>query len=450
MKGIREDFDYIRIDREIKNIIDRLDLNQGYKYYCMVFMNKVVYTFLEQGKQIQFDVFFVSKSIENVKNSIFGDKKIVYTCIRALEQAKLIERGTSYMIGEYSKGFKPLILPNNGMITVQASNYLSPKQLGRFKNRILKLCIKGVEWHFNNILKNIELDAEKVKKLILSQFGKNLKVKDQAKLIEKVCDIEIKQDLIKQCLKNQGIKRIDKKVLEHEYQSRIFLRLKILELLDIKNTTVVVGEKGGRHFHVLSNAPRLLRACVVSKDPKKPYLMQIDIKNSQPFFLLCLFEKNKLAIEKELKISTIKGKFYEDIGACWGYDRYDITNDHNTRQEIKRKVYSNLLFASDHIRKTSIYFKKVKARYPLFAKAIFDLTQDGATLASLLQHLEADEVLPVVKKFGAIGLHDAIIIPAANETDTVEKIKKELLSRFEKKYKLIPSVSVEKISEREK
>lgn len=109
-----------------------------------------------------------------------------------------------------------------------------------------------------------------------------------------------------------------------------------------------------------------------------------------------------------------------------------------------------MLFADNHVRETSQYFQKVKARYPLFTKAIFDLTQDGATLASLLQRLEANEVLPVVKKFGAIGLHDAIITIAVDELDRVQEIEKELLSRFEKKYKLIPSVSVEKISEREK
>ena len=453
-----EDFREVLIEYDLKKKIEKLKINESYKYLCMLFMSKLNYKYTQLAKQ-KADVRFISYSIESLQ-VIFGYNKITYTCIRALEQAKLIERGTSYLVGEYSKGFKPVFISKDEMITVKSLDYMSTRQMENLRNRVIKFVnenIKGAEWHLMNLIENVELDLFKLKILIFTNFNVELKLNEndtkeqqREKIIEQIKALKTDEEFIKAHLKEIGYKRVRKERIEKEICNRKFLQLKVLELLNLKSTTITIGEKGGRHFHALSNTPRLLRACIVSKDPKKPYLMQIDIKNSQPFFLLCLFEKHGLRIEEGLRLAIIGGKFYEDIGACWGYNRYDITNDHETRQGIKEKVYSNILFADDHIRKTSDYFKKVKARYPMFAQAIFDLTQDGGTLASLLQRLEADEVLPVVKKFKAIGLHDAIITIAVDELDRVQEIEKELLSRFEKKYKLIPSVSVDKISEREK
>lgn len=54
---------------------------------------------------------------------------------------------------------------------------------------------------------------------------------------------------------------------------KTFYRMKILELLDLKNTTVKIGSKGKRHYSVISNCPKDIRKCLVSKIPDKPFLL---------------------------------------------------------------------------------------------------------------------------------------------------------------------------------
>ena len=442
------EYKYIRVDKIIRDKIEELEIRKDYKYYCMVFMNKVVYSYMYSVKKENNDS-WVRKSIESIKEGIFGDKKITYDCIRALENGGLIERGTSYLKDEYSKGFKPRILPIGKFITVKAEDYLNKRQITNFQNRLIKNLDRGVEWHLINLIKNVEVDLLRLEMVARINFNYDFKIyKTKDEFIEQIMAIEISEESIREHLKEIGLKRIRADRIEKELCKRSFLKTKMLELLELENTGIVKGEKGGRHFHALSNAPRELRACMISTNPKKPYLMQVDIKNSQPFLLLCLFEENNIEIEQGLKMGIIGGKFYEEIGFCWGFNPFDITNNHITRQEIKRKVYSNLLFADNEIRKESEYFQKVQANYPKFANAILTLTQNGETLASLLQELEAKQMLPVVKKFKAIGLHDAVLTVTVNQESDVEKVKEEILKRFKEKYKITPSLSVDKISER--
>lgn len=440
---------YIRIDKDIKDKIEELLLDKGYKYLSMIFYNKIVYTYLYQSKKVEdCNNLYVRKSIKSLSEFIFGKDEITYKCIREMERVGLIERGESYKKEEYSKGFKPRLLPIGKFITVKAVDYLSNHQITNLRKRVEKQRSKDLEWHLDNLIKNVELDLDMLKMLIYVNYGVMLQpYKDKEELISQIQDIEVDIEHIKKTLKNIGLKRITEKRLASEVRARAFLKTKILELLEIEFTEIRKGEKGGRHFHALSNAPRELKACLISKNPKKPYLMQVDIKNSQPFFLLCLLNKHKLEIEENLKLSIIGGTFYEDIGECWGISRFLVTDNHEVRGLIKSKVYSNILFADNRIRTESENFAKVKEKYPLFCESILKLASD-TTLASLLQSLEAKEVLPLVKKYKGIGIHDSVITIAVNEFEIVEKIKAEIVEKFKKKYGIVPTVSVEKISER--
>lgn len=440
--------DYIRIDKDIRIKIDELNLDNACKYLSMIFYNKIVYTYMYQSKKYEdISKLYVRKSIKGLE-WLFGYDKITYQCIREMERVGLIERGESYKKEEYSKGFKPKLIPQGKFVTVMAKDYLSSHQITNLRKRVEKQRSKELEWHLENLIKNVELDFTLLEILIFANYWVDVTgYKDKKELIAKVMDIEVKEEVIREQLKRLGLKRITQKTLDSEISSRSFLRTKILELLELEFTSIRKGEKGGRHFHALSNAPRELKKCLVSKNPKKPYLMQVDIKNSQPFFLLCLLNKHKLEIEESLKLSIIGGTFYEDIADCWDISRFLVTENHEIRQLVKSKVYSNILFADNYIRQTSENFAKVKEKYPLFCESILKLASD-TTLASLLQSLEAKEVLPLVKKYKGIGLHDAVITIAVNEADTVEKIKAEIMEKFKKKYGIVPSVSVEKISER--
>lgn len=428
--------DFIRIDSNIKYKIDSIsELENNEKYLCMFFLNKILFSYFYSIKQNNhFDKeFFVNKSIKGLQY-LFGSDKNTYKCINVLEKNNLIERGNSYVKDKYSKGFKPLLNITGKFVTVKINNYLNVHQITNLRKRIQKKRSKDLEWHLNNLKRDIELDLHLLSLFIDKFFGVKINCfDDRDKYIEQVMNIPLQCD--------------DMVTNAKQY----FYKMKILDLLDLENTEIVKGEKGGRHYHALSNTPTDLKRCLVSKNMKKPFLIQIDIKNSQPFFLLCLIEKANLEIEESMKIAILNGKFYEKIGEVWGYNFLDITENKSIRKEVKEMVFKYLFFCKNNTsRLNNENFKKIRDKYPLFALAIEKVADvKNRTLASLLQEIETKEMLPIVRKFKAIGIHDAVVLITVDKQTQVEKVKVELFNRFKKKYKMTPQVSVELLSERE-
>lgn len=446
--------EYIRMDKYVKDRIDSIiELDSGDKYLSMIFLNRILfsYNYLSKQKNIEDnEEIFVRKSIESITDGLFGKKEITYKCIRALEKYNLIKRGESYLKNEYSKGFQPLFSISNKFTTVRAKDYLSSHQITNLRKRIEKQRNKELEWHLENLKRDIEIDLFLLTIFIHKFFGYEIKsYTDRENYIEQVMNIEIKEEDIVRELEQEGVK-ITKKRIKKAIDKKCFYKQKILELLELERTEIVKGEKGGRHYHALSNTPTALKSCMVSRNKKKPYLLQVDIKNSQPFFLLCLIEKAKLEIEESMKIAILNGKFYERVGELWGFNSWDITDNKRVRKIVKEMVFRYLFFCkTKEDRLENDKFQKIKEKYPLFASAVEQVADvEGRTLASLLQEIETKEVLPVVKKFKAIGIHDAVVLIAVDKQEQVERVKEELLARFRKKYKMTPQVSIELLSER--
>lgn len=445
--------EYIRIDKYVKDRIDSIvELDSGVKYLSMIFLNRILfsYNYLSKQKQIEDDEeIFVRKSIKSLE-WLFGYDKITYKCIKVLEKYNLIKRGESYLKNEYSKGFQPLFSISGKFTTVRAKDYLSSHQITNLRKRIEKQRNKELEWHLENLKRDIEIDLFLLTIFIHKFFGYEIKSYTSKKdYIDKVMDIEIKEEDIVRELEQEGIK-VTKKRIKKAIDKKCFYKQKILELLELERTEIVKGEKGGRHYHALSNTPTALKSCMVSRNKKKPFLLQVDIKNSQPFFLLCLIEKAKLEIEESMKIAILNGKFYERVGELWGFNSWDITDNKRVRKIVKEMVFRYLFFCkTQKDRLENDKFKKIKEKYPLFASAVEQVADvEGRTLASLLQEIETKEVLPVVKKFKAVGIHDAVVLIAVDKQEQVERVKEELLGRFRKKYKMTPQVSTELLSER--
>ena len=452
----------IRVDRQLHHIIiDKSNLKKNEIYISLILLNKIMYNYFynqktgfkakrgTQNKENKEDS-FVSKSFLNL-NGWFGKKETTAHCIKEWVNLGLVERGNSYKKGEYSKGFLPKLLPTNKFVTLKAEDYLTNRQLQNLKKRVEKMKDKEIEWHLQNLKNNIEIDTVKLVFFMNDFFKVNtFKLGSKEEIIQQIMDFEIKEEkIIKENpeLENEEIKK--------EVERQVFYKLKILELLDIENSDITKGAKSGRHYHILSNTPKALKHCIISKYDNKPFLMQVDIKNSQPFFLLCIINQKKIQIEESIKISILGGKFYETIGETLGYNSLDITFKPKIRKKIKDLVYRDILFCnSNTIRLNTKNFKKIMDKYPLFCNAIIKMSNQKArngkikTLAQCLQEMETKQMLPLVKKFKGIGIHDAVLNIAINKVDIIEEIKKELIYKFTKKFNLVPQVSVEMISER--
>lgn len=453
--------DYIRVDSELyKVLIDQSHLKRNEIYISLIVLNKIIYNYYYnlktgfktkkgvRGKENPEDT-FVSKSILSI-NNWFGKREITDRCLKEWVNLGLVERGNSYRKGEYSKGFLPKLLPTNKFVTLKAVDYLSDRQILNLKKRVEKMRDKDIEWHLINLKNSIEIDILKLTIFINIFYNVNISCDTKEELIQQVMDLEIKKEDIKKVHPNYTEKQ-----LEEEFRRKTFYRAKILDLLDIEHSDISKGSKSGRHYHLLSNTPRELKHCIVSKDPNKPYLMQVDIKNSQPFFLLCLINRRKLEIEESIKMFIVGGKFYELIGDILGYNSGEVTGNPEIRKKVKELVYRDIFFCETNtIRQNNKNFKKIMERYPLFCQAVVKVSnqkaKDGTikTLAQCLQEMETKQMLPLVKKFKGIGIHDAVLSIAVNKVDTIEEIKKELIDKFTKKFNLVPQVSVEMISER--
>lgn len=406
-----------------------------YLYYAGLFLSTFMYIDNWNNKAGENEE-LIRKRLKNM-DAITGRRNITDTVVEILVYSDLVYRDKFFIPTEKSKGYKPKIKATAGYRKIYFDDYMNFSRRSRYIKRIQSIEKKydSINWHRDNLCKNLKMDYQLLQTYLLKRWSINIPA-EREKALEYLEALEVSEEKFPD-------------FNDSELDSLRFEIRKIFELSDLYATTIVKGLKGGRHYHALSNATRGLKACMVSTSKTKKYLWQIDVKNSQPFFLLCLILKHKLEIEEPVKQAILGGMFYELIGEIWGYSRFDIMEDGEERKEVKQKVFRDLFFCqSQIIRENSNGFKAIKKEYPLFADSIGKLSnmEKDKTLASKLQKIETDEIIPLVKKHTGIGIHDAILIIAIENTREIETIKRELSNHFYKKFGITPQVSVDLIS----
>lgn len=465
------------------SLVSALDIYGKVEYYC----------YMRMGKNDK-DIYY-RKSIESFQILTGLSRNQISNIIKILDELGFINRNHSYKVNKYSKGLIPTgIIPNN-IRKINVKEYLTDTELKNRRKRMDNLIEKEVEFQKYNIITMLEIDKNRLVRLSNALFGLNSIVstveddlinlelptpklkkltQEEVELIEKQARLNVKNPNCKATDLEAEIFRLTlkfnwKNMTVHEKEvnvklaRNIFKRLKLVELLNIENTIVKTGNKSKRQYHVLSNAPADIKEILVSKDKNKPYFISLDIKNSQPFILLCLCRANKLPIEDEIASYTIHGQFYELVGNCFldidnRFTKDRVKEDKKIRKEIKQMVYRDLFFCKNQtIRKNTKLFKIIEKKFPLFAKAIENLStiksknKEVITLASQLQDLEAETVIPIAKKVKGFSIHDSVLTVSTTckDSDEITSVKKMLEEKFYKKFKLIPSIDLEIISYRE-
>lgn len=155
---------------------------------------------------------------------------------------------------------------------------------------------------------------------------------------------------------------------------------------------------------------------------------EIDIKNSQPFFLSYLMKKYKADwtefedVEKFFFIVN-NGLIYDDI-----IDRYSNIND---RDEAKVMIYKVLFGKNDDFKKTSKIFKELYPNVYKFIENYKEIKGDYKKMSHELQMIESDfifnnvikKIIKKVPKIKLITIHDSIIYPCS-----YDKIVKEIFN----------------------
>lgn len=222
----------------------------------------------------------------------------------------------------------------------------------------------------------------------------------------------------------------------HLIKREIFNRSKgQLEQIKNGNFYIVESKTTGRIFHNFSNIKSEFRNFITHISGDK--LIEIDIANSQPFFLACLLTQLEQTedIKKMIEIAT-SGKFYEFFRTAFKI------SDAISREDVKKQVLTMLYCPSYWEIKHLYTFKNI---FPNVYKAIESIKADAyQQFAIILQRTEADlminTVAPILleKQIDFIAIHDSFMIQEKNLNAVISIIKNECL----KKYNLVPILKV--------
>lgn len=397
-----------KIKKDIYTTVEGTDLTAKEKFFSMIILNNLYHTQLHMLREDPKTHGYVHRHRDYFRG-VVGDK--ADGLLSKLSEVGLIKINDTYSQDRFTKAYKPMFLCSGAYTTVNEIKYLTSKELSNWRGRELKMKekYKKANWHLKNLHSTLELDIKMLKTLYKFSLGIDLKAKNHK-------DILIE-------LMNLDVVFTDKK--------KEALHFKSIELLDLTNTDIKIGEKSKRHYHALSNAPKALRMCLKSKDPKRPYLLELDIKNSQPTILLGLCNLDKLEVEDFVSGAIQRGEFYELVGESWGYSREQVTTNHEIRAEVKEKVFKYLFFATSF---SNDVFKAFEIKLPKFAKAIKTLANKDKdkTLACQLQQKESEIMLPITKAFRGIGIHDSVIIACVKDSEEGFQIEDKIKAEFKK------------------
>ncbi|MBA9078194.1 hypothetical protein [Rufibacter quisquiliarum] len=205
-----------------------------------------------------------------------------------------------------------------------------------------------------------------------------------------------------------------------------------------------VDKNTGRVYTFITNLSSCLRQFLFHvKFPDKA-LVNIDIKNSQPFiFCSLLIEEYGSDIPDDVKkyITLCEsGKLYDFLMKEISYQ--------GSRKEFKQLFFSTLFYCKNNYSDKSKELMFFRSAFPNVYKIVRKLkTEDYKYLSKVMQTYEANVIInKVVKtlKKNSIFLttiHDSVIV----FEEDADKVKKTVIKNFVKQYKITPSLDVERL-----
>jgi hypothetical protein len=206
-----------------------------------------------------------------------------------------------------------------------------------------------------------------------------------------------------------------------------------LDKIENNDFFFTVSGKSGRIFHNYCNMKKELRSCL--RDTANMPLVEIDIANSQPFFLSMIVKDfglmgNDVDLYQQL---CQDGKLYDYISHKYGL----------TREKIKKKMWT--LFYGKRYYKKHILDEIFLKEFPtVYAVIIKKKNESNSEFAILLQKAEAslmiDTIAPILleKDIKFITVHDSFLV-SQKDVDTVKEIMQNC---FEERYGIVPMIRI--------
>lgn len=205
-----------------------------------------------------------------------------------------------------------------------------------------------------------------------------------------------------------------------------------------QNDLFFMRDTFGNRLHTnLSSFPKDLRKFLVVKDNasnSKISLVELDIKNSQPLFLLVYllkYHKGEIDVKELIRYrQIIQSGFYEFF-----MRELNIAD----RKQAKNQVYSKLLFNKTIASKLTPFEVLFKSHFPTIFDVLFEVKKkDYKKIASLMQQVESAYIVDTIaKKYTSqypdafiATIHDSIIIEQKYATEYLKKMKGKLMDKY--------------------
>ena len=385
----------------------------------------------------------------NISNFEFqnyiGKSSNIQSALKTLESYGIIEVNHIYSVGSFSKGYRIKYDYVGKQIKIKIKDRNINKRIEKMEKEKLTLNEIRLKFAQTDYFKSFEIDYKAAYQYIYDdtlmsllavkyQYGIKLTKEDIIDIIN--CEKKYQEHRLYFTL-NENVKK--------EYDS-------IMNKFCLNHHKIMCINGGYLYFNTnntngrldtnLTNLPSELRRFLIS-DQK---LFNIDLKNSQPFFLA-------MAIKNEKSIAKIEREFYHKLvttGTFYNYLTYQYqiySGKNKTEKDLKKMVFKIYYSKVNQAKKEKQFFASL---FPTIMEYINNTNKlDNATLAIKLQRMESDiiigTVLPRINKeygFTPFTIHDSFIC----NQDEVENVVFQIQLAFSEKYGATPGLHVDDIT----
>jgi hypothetical protein len=342
-----------------------------------------------------------------VLQSVIGGRYKNY--LNHLLDKGIIETDNWYLVGKKSKGY-------------------------RFTNEFRDVKFRRITIMDENIIRNVEKFKEyQVRGIILPQHKY---------IYDCLNKVSIKEDKARNFIERYTTKA-------EQYNSYSIS----VDLIVSQNYFFVADSTAGRVHNNITNLSSDLRKFLRYENQE---LVEIDIRNSQPFLFNLLIQDYLntytyplsdlyLSYGNQSLISYPDIELYKELTSKGIFYEYIIPFFPTTsREKFKKKVFSRIFYNDEKKYQYEEWFT-FQDIFPNVAQIIsYYKKDDYKNLAITLQRAEAEIIINRIvpkladKKIFALTIHDSILTTAENS----ETVKKIILDEFKSQYGLIPTIKI--------
>ena len=435
MSNIKKQIEFTRfIPFLVKEELDKLEYKRKDDLYTLI--DFIYRKQINYKTELQKIYGYVELPVKVIK-TLIADEHSITNGLNFLVDNNIIERNPHYFPGAFAKSYKVTssLLSKKIEITIKDKNI--NKRIAVIEKDRKKFIEKRLAFSQTNYYKTFKIDSEGAYRFIYNQALTELRLLSINKKI-KLTDEELRDiiDCKRNWKTNRGRLLLFGKELHnilHRFTSTHF------KILCIKNGYLYFkrNDTNGRLDSNLTNLPTTLRQFLISDEK----LYNIDIKNSQPFFLYALLKQDNAISNEELERYgklVLDGTFYEYLASEFEKEFKQI----KTRKQMKSYLFK--IFFS---KVTS--FTKLKTFFGSLFPGIMDYINENnivsnATIANKLSTVESTSIISIIlpalgeQNIKPFTIHDSFVCKESEIQTIIDTFNEKIIGM----YGIAPSLHV--------